>query len=190
MKNTKEETRAINRLKEKLEEKFYIVDILHEDLEILLNLIERYKRIAEMNLKDSEEFKNEICEHRCILGTELKELEEQLEQALKDKCKIADERNQLLVKKRKLMSEYHKRVQEKCDLERELEDVKEECHEQYISNEHKKENWIHKNILNSYIPKEAIRELIKDIEENGYFEFCEQRDADLAIEKIKELLGE
>lgn len=35
--------------------------------------IERYKRIAEMNLKDGEEFKNEMCEHRCILKSEMKE---------------------------------------------------------------------------------------------------------------------
>lgn len=48
--------------------------------ETILNLIEKqqkeiekYKRIAEMNLKDGEEFKNEMCEHRCILKSELEE---------------------------------------------------------------------------------------------------------------------
>lgn len=35
--------------------------------------IERYKRIADMNLKDSEEFKNEMCNHRCILKSDLEE---------------------------------------------------------------------------------------------------------------------
>lgn len=35
--------------------------------------IEKYKRIAEMNLKDGEEFKNEMCEHRCILKSDLEE---------------------------------------------------------------------------------------------------------------------
>lgn len=162
MKYTEEETRAISRSKEKLEEKFYIVDILHEDLEILLNLLEKQQ----------------------------KELEEQLElakKALKYQCKIADERNQLLVEKRKLMSEYHKRVQENCDLERELEDVKEECHELYISNEHKKENWIPKEILNSYISKETIR---KKIEEYAGLKEMDLRAYEEQVKPLKELLGE
>ena len=34
---------------------------------------ERYKRIANMNLKDDEEFKNEICNHRCVLKLYLEE---------------------------------------------------------------------------------------------------------------------
>ena len=51
-----------------------IVEI--NDLEIALQELEKYKRLAEINLKDSEEFKNNICEHRCVLKSELQELEE------------------------------------------------------------------------------------------------------------------
>jgi len=31
---------------------------------------EKYKRLAEMNLKSAEEFKNNMCEHRCLLKSE------------------------------------------------------------------------------------------------------------------------
>ena len=53
--------------------------------ETILNLIEnqqkeleKYKRLAEMNLKDSEEFKKNMCEHRCILNNQIMELTEEL----------------------------------------------------------------------------------------------------------------
>ena len=36
--------------------------------------LEQYKRLAEMNLKDAEEFQNNMCEHRCILYNEIEEL--------------------------------------------------------------------------------------------------------------------
>lgn len=49
--------------------KYYILKLLDKQQKE----IERYKRIAEMNLKDGEEFKNEMCEHRCILKSEMKE---------------------------------------------------------------------------------------------------------------------
>lgn len=46
-----------------------------------LNLIEKlqkenekYKRLAEINLKSAEEFKNNMCEHRCLLKNENEEL--------------------------------------------------------------------------------------------------------------------
>lgn len=45
-------------------------------IEIVLRKLESYKRLAEANLKDSEEFKNNMCEHRCILKSELQELQE------------------------------------------------------------------------------------------------------------------
>ena len=35
--------------------------------------LEMYKRIAEMDLKEGEEFKNEMCKHRCILKSDLEE---------------------------------------------------------------------------------------------------------------------
>lgn len=50
-------------------------------LEKLTNLIEKlqkenekYKRLAEMNLKNAEEFKDNMCEHRCLLKSENEEL--------------------------------------------------------------------------------------------------------------------
>ena len=54
---------------------------------IILNLIERlqkeneeYKRLAEMNLKNAEEFKDNMCEHRCLLKNENEELKADNEQ--------------------------------------------------------------------------------------------------------------
>lgn len=93
MKNTKEETRAIRRSKEKLEEKFYIVDILHEDLEILLNLIERQQR--------------EI---------------ESAKEALKYQCKIADQRNQLLTENEELKYKYERALSDLVKTEKKTED--------------------------------------------------------------------
>ncbi len=39
---------------------------------------EKYKRIAEMNLKNAEEFKDNMCEHRCLLKSENEELKEKI----------------------------------------------------------------------------------------------------------------
>lgn len=46
---------------------------LRRKLEKQQKEMEMYKRIAEMNLKDGEEFKNEMCNHRCILKSDLEE---------------------------------------------------------------------------------------------------------------------
>lgn len=81
MKYTEEEKQAIETAKIVANKKYGSIMFLEiKDVEIILNLvekqqkeIERYKRIAEMNLKDGEEFKNEMCEHRCILKSEMKE---------------------------------------------------------------------------------------------------------------------
>ena len=35
---------------------------------------EKYKRLSEMNLKNAEEFKNNMCEHRCLLKSKNEEL--------------------------------------------------------------------------------------------------------------------
>ena len=50
-------------------------------IETVLNQLEKYKRLAEMNLKDAEEFKNSMCEHRCILYNEKEELKADLYEA-------------------------------------------------------------------------------------------------------------
>ena len=47
-----------------------------EAIETVLNYLERYKRLAVANLKNSEEFQDNICKHRCILKSQLQELEE------------------------------------------------------------------------------------------------------------------
>lgn len=51
--------------------------------QILLNLIDKYKRLAEANLKDSQEFQDNMCNHRCIKNNEVLELKEELKK--KDK---------------------------------------------------------------------------------------------------------
>lgn len=46
-------------------------------------------------------------------------------------------------------------------LEKEIEELTLDLEEMTKSNNHKKENWVHKNILNSYISKDKIKEKIK-----------------------------
>lgn len=41
-----------------------------------------------------------------------------------------------------------------------------------------------------YVKKEAIRKKIKEIDENGYWNFLEERDCEKTINILKELLGE
>lgn len=82
MKYTEEEKQAIEECEELIKKKYYGDMYFYErrSIQIVLNLLqkqqketEKYKRIAKMNLKDGEEFKNEMCEHRCILKSELEE---------------------------------------------------------------------------------------------------------------------
>lgn len=49
------------------------------DYKSVLKENEKYKRIAEINLNDAEEFKNNMCEHRCLLKSENKEQKELIE---------------------------------------------------------------------------------------------------------------
>ena len=44
--------------------------------------------------------------------------------------------------------------------------------------------------IEKYISKEAIRKKIKEIEENGYWDFLEERDCEKTINILKELLGD
>lgn len=49
-----------------------------DELQAIENILadrERYKRLAEQNLKNSEEFKNNMCEHRRIKNNEILELQ-------------------------------------------------------------------------------------------------------------------
>lgn len=43
-------------------------------VENILNEYKMYKRLAEANLKDAEEFENNMCEHRCLLKSEIEDI--------------------------------------------------------------------------------------------------------------------
>lgn len=79
-----EEKEAVEDIKRELSDedrKEYMSSWFAKDLDIAVNLIEKlqkenekYKRLSEMNLKNAEEFKNNMCEHRCLLKSENEEL--------------------------------------------------------------------------------------------------------------------
>lgn len=81
-----QEKKAVEDIKRELsdeDQKEYMSSWFAKDLDIAVNLIEKlqkenekYKRLSEMNLKNAEEFKNNMCEHRCLLKSENKELKE------------------------------------------------------------------------------------------------------------------
>lgn len=50
------------------------------------------------------------------------------------------------------------------ELEEENEKLIQDLHEMTISNNHKKENWVHKNCLNGYIPKSKIKNKKEELE--------------------------
>lgn len=52
------------------------------ELENLQNENEKYKRLAKINLENAEEFKDNMCEHRCLLKSENEELKEDLKYVL------------------------------------------------------------------------------------------------------------
>lgn len=64
-------------------------------MQIILNLIEKlqkenekYKRLAKINLKNVEEFKDNMCNHRCLLKNENKELKARLDELSKNNFPI------------------------------------------------------------------------------------------------------
>jgi len=60
-----------------------ILEHILSDYKRVLKENEKYKRLAEMNLKSAEEFKNNMCEHRCLLKNENKEQKELIEKMKK-----------------------------------------------------------------------------------------------------------
>lgn len=54
--------------------------------------LEKYKRLAKANLKDADDFKNNMCEHRCIKYNEILELKSELQK----KDKIINEMAEVL----------------------------------------------------------------------------------------------
>ncbi len=82
---------------------FENTDKIYKALENILADREKYKRLAEQNLKDSEEFKNNMCEHRCVKNTEIIELQAKankydslVENIKKDLIKLQEEYEILL----------------------------------------------------------------------------------------------
>ena len=80
---TEEEEKAVEFVRKRTKElKKYAKrenELCYDD--IVLNLVsrllkenEKYKRLAEMNLRNAEEFKNNMCKHRCLLKSENEEL--------------------------------------------------------------------------------------------------------------------
>ncbi len=68
-----------------------------EAIYTLLTAYEKEKRLAEVNLKDSEEFKNNMCDHRCILNSKVEELEDELEKEKEKNKELEKENNRLLM---------------------------------------------------------------------------------------------
>ena len=59
------------------------VERIVADYKRVLKENEKYKRLSEMNLKNAEEFKNNMCEHRCLLKSENEELQRENEELKK-----------------------------------------------------------------------------------------------------------
>lgn len=64
-------------------------------------------------------------------------------------------------------------IQENKELKEELEICEADLDEMTISNEHKKKEWVNKLVLNSYIPKSKIKELLEHYKNTGYNELEE-----------------
>ena len=58
------------------------------ELENFYTAYKKEKRLAETNLKDSKEYQDNMCNHRCILNSEVEELEEELEKEKEKNKKI------------------------------------------------------------------------------------------------------
>ena len=81
-----EEKEAIEYLKRYSNTGLWYKQQHYEYIKIVIRLVEKlqkeneeYKELAEMNLKNAEEFKNNMCEHRCLLKSENKEQKELIE---------------------------------------------------------------------------------------------------------------
>ena len=66
----------------------YAMQHILSDYKRVLKENEKYKRLNEMNLKNAEEFKNNMCEHRCLLKSENEELQRENEELKEDRDKF------------------------------------------------------------------------------------------------------
>lgn len=71
--------------------------------------------------------------------------------------------------------------------QKEIKELTLDLEEMTKSNNHKLENWVHKNILNSYISKHKIREKIEELKEIADED---NPDAYIKIDAYQELLEE
>ena len=58
------------------------------DYKRVLKENEKYKRLTKMNLKNAEEFKDNMCDHRCLLKSENEELKARLDELSKNNFPI------------------------------------------------------------------------------------------------------
>ena len=141
-------------------------------IQIILNVIDRQqkeiarlKEIIEKQQKEIEELKEKNKE----LDKENQGLFELynfndsslLSKILKDYKKIIDTQQKEIEEKTTIIMAGAKKVKQ---LEKEIEELTLGLEEMTKSNNHKKENWVHKNILDSYISKDKIKELKEKVE--------------------------
>ena len=101
---------------------------------------EKYKRLAEMNLKSAEEFKNNMCEHRCLLKSENEILQKENE-GLKEYIAIAPNLDEMTATK-------YRNIQQDAYVQGRAEE------------QQKTEQIIHEN----YIPVQKIKDIQKEKE--------------------------
>ncbi len=89
---------------EKEHDEIYLKDI--QAIENILADRERYKRLAEQNLKDSEEFKNNMCEHRCVKYNETLQLQAKANKYDSLIKEIEDKINKRKIKYNEILNDY------------------------------------------------------------------------------------
>ena len=65
-----------------------VVSSLLNYIDKLQKELDKYKRLAEANLKDSQEFQENMCNHRCIKNNEVLELKEEIVELQKENAKL------------------------------------------------------------------------------------------------------
>lgn len=170
--------------------------IKSDDYKRVLKENEKYKRLSRMNLKNAEEFKNNMCEHRCLLKSENEELKQENEKLRQDNIDykrildLADNRTyrkKYLEERRKeqpdllypdadeIYRRYYELKKENKELKETLKDTQNSWFEDTKKIEKlKKENQCYINSIQSivpvltqdYIEKQKIKEVIKELEDN------------------------
>lgn len=97
------------------------LDTESKAIETVLQALERYQRLAEANLKDAEEFENNMCNHRCLLKLEL-------DNSI-SKDKVKEKLNKVKGRITYLREEINKTLNEATGTETEID-----INEQYICN--------------------------------------------------------